>query len=1135
VGRLRLTYPVPLWILLPAALVSGATALVYEIVWARRLALVLGSATSAAAAVLSAFMFGLALGAVLVGRRADASRRPLRWYGLLELGIGVYALAFDPLRDLVSGWFPGQPWLTAFGLLVLPAALMGGTLPVLARAGADSIARGTRAFGSLYGVNTLGAVVGALLASLVLLESRGLAGTTVVAAIVNLVLGAGFWAMSLAAGARQVYEEEAPAAPRRWLGDAEPAVIGAFFLAGFAALALELAWFRLLVYYLEGFTIAFGLMLAAYLAGVGAGALGGTWLAHLAGNPRRLLARTLLVEGILAVLTFLYLTQLGDSLEAMRATYIQADAIDAHYSMALFWAALAVVFPATFCAGMLMPIVSRIALSHRESIGGQTGAVYASSTLGAVLAPPLAAFWLLPAFGVTGTIVGMGALLLLAGTGLALARGLREWVFAGVAAVVFVVVCFAGDLGTPLIERSHVFRAANRHRRLLAYEHGQLGDVSVVEELENGARRLYLDGFSAAETGSQYGYMRMQGHLPVLLHPDPERVLVIAYGTGTTAGAAALHPEVKEVVCVEIEPAVYDVSPLFAAQNRDVLAQEKVRHVVADGREYLGRGEQFDVITLEPLMPYTPAAVYLYTKEFYAKARAALRPGGLGILCQWIPPQGVSGADFQRLVASAAAVFDHVSLWYFPHAVLMLCGDRAPELAVAAGGDQRGFLVRCTGREIQEDLRLASVENAVHLLGAHVCSGDALKQALAGVAPMVDDRTELEFRPLVRGLGRRSVQYHAEVLEFLRDHHQTTVPWLTGKLAGIDEALASGGAVLATLAAEQRARVEGTPLPPASDLDPVLKRDEKALFARTIRDRRRYRELMELGQPEEAAQLAAAPDRSLAYLALADRADGDQRIYYLTLAVGQNALLDPSRPAWSEAQLRDLASHLSGAEQRFCLNRARYLAGEPFEDGEEAVPHVTLPDIVGALEAGDEELARMILERARQADLGDQVDRLAWDWFEKTDDKRAGFQLLRGIGSEHLFRAARRLARSTQAEDLIAVVGYYCARYPADQEWAELCTNADPAVREAAADAAKVQGGPSHLATLARLAGDPNYQVRLSAYISFREIEPRADETGYDPKAPDEKTLKALSDLAAEPRDEKVGFDPSSQSPRRGG
>ena len=191
-GQERNSYPVAAGFLYPAAFLSGATALLYEIVWARRLSLLLGNGTAAATAVLSSFMLGLALGAVLVGGRTDTSRRPLRWYGILELGIGFYALAFDTILDVSSGISAAQPWLFSFAVLLLPAMLMGATLPVLARAGADSREGGTRVFGNLYGINTLGAVIGALATTFLLMRVFGLTLSAQIAAFLNIALGIAF-------------------------------------------------------------------------------------------------------------------------------------------------------------------------------------------------------------------------------------------------------------------------------------------------------------------------------------------------------------------------------------------------------------------------------------------------------------------------------------------------------------------------------------------------------------------------------------------------------------------------------------------------------------------------------------------------------------------------------------------------------------------------------------------------------------------------------------------------------------------------------------------------------------------------------------------------------------------------------
>ncbi|MGH7162285.1 MAG: spermidine synthase, partial [Planctomycetota bacterium] len=351
-----------------------------------------------------------------------------------------------------------------------------------------------------------------------------------------------------------------------------------------------------------------------------------------------------------------------------------------------------------------------------------------------------------------------------------------------------------------LVERSHVLRNPKHPRRLVECDEGTLSGVSVVEDLKSGTRALYLDSFRAAETGPSYGYMRMLAHLPLLLHPGPERVLVIAFGTGTTAGAVSTHPGVTDLVCVEIEEAVYGVADLFAEQNRGVLGLQRTRKVVADGREFVARAgsDHFDVITLEPLMPYTPGAVHLYTKEFYDAARERLSRGGF--LCQWIPIHAVGEEDFRRLIASVAASFRHVSLWYFNPSAVVVAGEAAPRVRV------EDIALRGSQKAVGEDLRTALVGDAAHLLGAHVASDDGLRLALGNVPPMTDDRTVLEFRPLPNLFGRRSARYRAQNLEFLARAHAERIPWLEAEdaLPAVTTALESGGALLAALAAEAR-------------------------------------------------------------------------------------------------------------------------------------------------------------------------------------------------------------------------------------------------------------------------------------------------------------------------------------------
>ncbi|MFB3066962.1 MAG: fused MFS/spermidine synthase, partial [Planctomycetota bacterium] len=904
-------------------------------------------------------------------------------YGTLEIGIGFYALVFEDLVKLGHETLPAFPWLQAFLLLLVPTALMGATLPLLARAAAETHKQGTRVFGSLYAVSTMGAVAGALITTFYLLEHLGLRGSVQAAALVNLSVGGVFWLLNLLSEDQPRREatppERADEAARK-----RGRVLFALFLAGFVGLGLEVASVRLLVYFLEGFTIAFGLMLATYLLGLGLGAFGGTWLALRTARPRRLLAILLGVEALLVLLIPVVLPALGEPLEAMRRAQAEADSIGGGYALGLFLGAAVVLIPVTFCGGALLPVVARLALKQPSTVGRDAGTVYAASTLGAVLGPPVVGFLLIPGIGAPGTVVALGVLLLVAAALVHSWAGPKSWVpaavFTGTAAVLVMVF----HPGRPIIEASHVFTHARSPRRLLAFEEGRTSGVSVVEDLRRGTRLLYTDGFLAAETGRKYGYMRMLGHLPVLMHPDPRRVLVIAFGTGTTAGAVSVHPEVQELVCVEIEEAVYRMAPWFMESNRGVLDDRRTQAVVADGREFIAREQEpFDVVTLEPLMPYTPAAVHLYTREFYESVRERLARGGL--LCQWIPIHAMSVEDFRVLVASVEAVFDHTSLWYFEQSAVVLAGD------MRLRPDPGQLTRRMANPEVAADLERAFVGDAAHLLACMAARDRGLKASLRGAAPMSDDRTTLEFRPLPRRFGRRSARYKSQNLRYLADLHARGGV-LSGPRSPLLRAEAGArvatGAVLASLALEAERVYASGLVVPASGVRTVLEGDPGCLLARSVYERRAYGEMLAMGRPDSAARLTLAPDRSAAFLALAQRSEGEARIAYWVRALQDNALLPP-------ALLRELAEHLEGPEAQFCLNRAAVQEGGPAGDpAEERQPRLRLAPLTPLLEAGDFKGVKRRFLEAREAGLLDVAEDEAGAWFDGARDPRQAAALL---------------------------------------------------------------------------------------------------------------------------------------------
>ncbi len=349
--------------------------------------------------------------------------------------------------------------------------------------------------------------------------------------------------------------------------------------------------------------------------------------------------------------------------------------------------ALVIVGPPLFALGALVPLVHR---ALAEPTPAALGRLLLHEAWGAGLAIPLAHFVLVPRGGLA--LAAAGAVLLLAFAGLAAGRATPRL------AALLLVVCGASAarllLAPPLSSTAPAYE--NPALQVLSLREDREFAVAVVDDGVRGERTLFTDGFRAAGTGREYRYMQVLGHLPVLLHPNPRRVAVLALGTGTTLGAVAAHPEVASIDVLEIAPAVVDAAPYFEAKNGGVLAREPERvHVrLGDGRRTLADSPSaYDVVTMEPLLPDSPFGVYLYTREFYAVARRALRPGGL--LCQWIPPHALEPVTFDAVVESFAASFPWSGVWLAGTQVVLVGGDAEPALADARfppAGDLRSKL-----------------------------------------------------------------------------------------------------------------------------------------------------------------------------------------------------------------------------------------------------------------------------------------------------------------------------------------------------------------------------------------------------------------------------------------------------------
>jgi spermidine synthase len=758
-------------------LVSGATGLVYQVTWLRDLSLVFGASFEATSIVLASFMAGLCAGGFAFARRADGTSRAFLVYGVLELGVAAFALAVPVLlRALDAAYVRAAmtteevtPALTllrvamALVILFVPTFLMGGTLPVLTRGLVQRLGDfGTR-LSWLYGVNTLGAVMGALGAGFFLIPALGVWRTQLLAASANVAVALAAIAadrMLPRAAARDTAEPDpapdpvdATAAGRRAL---RLAYYGAA-VSGLCALALEVMWTRAISMAVGATTYSFTVMLAAFLTGIWIG----SWL-HAALPLRRLgpvlqLGAVLCVIGLSSALASLWIPRLPE-LAVRLNVEIYGLAPRIRSGTALLLGFLVMLVPCLFM-GIAFPLAGEARARLMRGFGRSAGDVLGLNTLGAIAGSLLAGFALIPGVGLqrgmllaAGLYVAWGCLLLVAAVAF---RGPLRVAIAGAATL---AACAA--LGSPWwvrpwnlhllggFQNDHLgfwtdaqgatdLAARMAGWSVLYFREGRASTVSVVDQ--GWHRTLIVNGKAEASDDPIDGHVqRMLGHVPVLMHPDPKSAFVLGMGTGITLGAVTAHPGLEEVVLGEIEPVVLGARPFFAAVNGDPLGDPRLRIRIQDGRNFLKTTpRRFDVITADPIHPWTSGSVYLYTSEYYRIARARLTPRG--VMCQWLPITGLAEGDVRSVIATFAGVFPHVSLWQSSHDVLLI-GSVEP-VALDFGRLSQ----RIAAPRVRAQLAVLGLDDPIAFLAEQGMDDAGVRAYAEGAVVNTDDNVFLEF------------------------------------------------------------------------------------------------------------------------------------------------------------------------------------------------------------------------------------------------------------------------------------------------------------------------------------------------------------------------------------------------------
>ncbi len=762
---------------------SGTTGLIYEVVWARMLGLVFGATTLAVSTVLASFMGGLALGSALAGRAAARLKRPLRAYGLIELGIAIYALLVPLLFRLVDHvyalvWQHLHPNFYVFSLwrfvlsgatLLVPTTLMGATLPVLA-----AVLIRTREFRSnsiarLYTFNLLGAILGTVGAGFFLLPGLGLIKTIYVAAVINVLIGSA--AMLLDRGheasaeldshGRGVIEDNTLASTEAsalfdqgkvfWLSCAA--------ISGFVTISTQVAWTRVLTMVIGSSTYAFTIVVALFLIGLSLGAYEIGRKARTT-NLRRTIFKVELATGVSLLLSLGVINLIPELLTRV-GRRANVGSWGGFLLLQIFAAALLILLPAILM-GTVMPLVLVWASGAAASVK-LVGRSYAINTVGAILGAFGAGFILIPHLGTRFTILLAAAFsFVVAGSAFPAMFPKRDrdvvQAFAVGGSLILVLASFlvapklnlnelssgAYDSLVRVLAKSRELGSetgADRPREgrheLLMYEEGPTSTVSVRRDWDITA--LAINGRTNASDGEDMSTQVMLAQLPILLAPSIRNGLIIGFASGVSAGAILQSP-IESVVCVELEPATIPASRYFEHVNHSPLNDARLHLVIDDARTYLnGSPDLYDLIMSEPSHPWVPGVANLFTKEFFQLGRQRLNDGG--VFVQWLQMYQLSNQSLQSVLATFQTVFPHVMIF-------RVGGNPTGKDLVLVGSRQPLMLDRIAERmrdpRTAAELARVGMKTESDVRAWYVCDETRLGPATAGAVINTDDNMQVE-------------------------------------------------------------------------------------------------------------------------------------------------------------------------------------------------------------------------------------------------------------------------------------------------------------------------------------------------------------------------------------------------------
>ncbi|MBB15312.1 hypothetical protein CMK22_08560 [Candidatus Poribacteria bacterium] len=768
---------------------SGASGLIYQIIWTRQLTLLFGSTVLAISTVLTAFMAGLALGSVYFGKLADRHSSPIRLYAILEILIGVYALIFPLLLlilkasyILIYRSFNAEfysltlvRFAISFLIVLIPTTLMGGTLPTISKFVVKEIGNRGRRIGFFYAVNTFGAAIGTIATGFICIQYLGIQNTIFLAVAINFFVALVAFLIDRHPKRSQANVNFNPTPETKDLGR-DPIwkfVLLAFGVSGFCSLAYEVLWTRILVFFLGSTTYAFSTILAAFLLGI---ALGSYIFAKIVDRSKSLVSLLGLVQisiGLSSILLMPIFNKLLDVILIFQGL-----------PGGRFWTFLVCLLmmgvPATLM-GACFPIVTRIYVDNKNRIGQNIGEAYSTNTIGSILGSFSAGFVLIPLIGIRPSIALVVTLNVLVGCTLVFLSKLRSQVFEGIAiggsiVTMAAVIMTLAWSNTPLFLNSAIFQVQRPGDKLVDYTEGIDASITTLKD-DAGVYRLYVDTNQAADASRwDSPSHRVIAHLPLLLHSAPRSALVVGFGMGLTSHSITQHG--VKIDAIEISEGVIKAAKNhFTPINNNVFENPLFNYQINDGRNYILMTEKrYDMISTGIIHPLVSAgSSNIYTADFYQLCKRILNDDG--IMCQWVPLHRMPEDHLKMVVRTFIQVFPHTTLWY----------KFTPDFIILIGTNQKlkinykDFMARSNIPSIRQGLEFDNLDG-MSLLDAFMMGEDAVRNYAAKGKIHTDNRPYLEFFN-AKSLDRTTQRN----VEGLSKHRQRVTPWLANYGQTFDE------------------------------------------------------------------------------------------------------------------------------------------------------------------------------------------------------------------------------------------------------------------------------------------------------------------------------------------------------------